>query len=539
MCLKYKKTTALTLALALGIGCFSGCKTKGNLKDDTRYTYTMTMYTSRSINDDSVQKKAIEDKYNINLDVWDVEWQKYNQIMDLKIASGEVPDIIYAKSATDAQRYIEQGVAATLDEDYLREKMPNVFARLDEDAPDIMKYYYIDGKLSALPSFSVETGISGIPMVWRGDWLKNVGIDKVPETIDEYEEAFYKIANNDPDGNGKKDTYGLSRSGMYAVFASYGYIPYICRQSEVTSMHWIEKDGTLVYSSVQPEMKQALAKLRKWYSDGVLDPEFITGENKGGYWAISHQFINGVIGFTCHGMSYHWEPMFYEDTNVVVSSQNRYALSKLNPDAADSLEISGVIPKNIAKEDYGAKEYVRGERWMFSKQLVDDKQKFENLLAIYNDIYASKSNYDFATMGEQNVVWKYSEANASTGGTFLKKTYIGDWKDEVYRINNSFDFCLFKPTFIKDENFITPRDIWGTSKGFHLNTHPVNRLYVSLPSENEYRTELLQLEEDAYYSIITGEKPIDYFDEFVSKWYSLGGAVLEKEARDWYESINN
>ena len=29
------------------------------------------------------------------------------------------------------------------------------------------------------------------------------------------------------------------------------------------------------------------------------------------------------------------------------------------------------------------------------------------------------------------------------------------------------------------------------------------------------------------------------FDEFVSKWYSLGGAVVEKQARDWYESINN
>ena len=70
-----------------------------------------------------------------------------------------------------------------------------------------------------------------------------------------------------------------------------------------------------------------------------------------------------------------------------------------------------------------------------------------------------------------------------------------------------------------------------------MNTHPANRLYVSLPSENKYGAELLRLEEDAYYSIITGAKPVDYFDEFVEKWRNEGGGVLEEEARQWYSRI--
>ena len=192
------------------LGMFSGCKKSELANIQDRYSYTMTMYQSRAANPESVQKKAFEDKYNINLEVIDVEWQKYQQILDLKIASGEFPDIIYVKSAADVQKYLDQGVAAYLDEQQLREKLPNVFARLDEDAPGIMKYYYTDGNLSALPSFSFVAGVSGIPMVWRGDWLENVGIEKVPETLDEYEEAFYKFSQDDPDGNGKKDTYACT-----------------------------------------------------------------------------------------------------------------------------------------------------------------------------------------------------------------------------------------------------------------------------------------------------------------------------------------
>lgn len=55
-------------------------------------------------------------------------------------------------------------------------------------------------------------------------------------------------------------------------------------------------------------MKQALEVLHKWYVDGVLDPEFVTGENEGGYWAITHKFLNNQIGYTNMGNFYHWLP---------------------------------------------------------------------------------------------------------------------------------------------------------------------------------------------------------------------------------------
>ena len=42
---------------------------------------------------------------------------------------------------------------------------------------------------------------------------------------------------------------------------------------------------------------------------------------------------------------------------------------------------------------------------------------------------------------------------------------------------------------------------------------------------------------ETYIAIITGDKPISYFDEFVDKWRKAGGDTLEKEANEWYASI--
>ena len=36
--------------------------------------------------------------------------------------------------------------------------------------------------------------------------------------------------------------------------------------------------------------------------------------------------------------------------------------------------------------------------------------------------------------------------------------------------------------------------------------------------------------------IITGEYPIEKFDEFVEKWYATGGEQVTELAREWYAS---
>ena len=94
-----------------------------------------------------------------------------------------------------------------------------------------------------------------------------------PKTMDELRQVADAFTNKDPDKNGKKDTFGLAMykdifgggfGNVEGLFNGFGAYPNI----------WIEKDGKLVYGSVQPEMKKALEFIQGLYKDGLIDPEF-------------------------------------------------------------------------------------------------------------------------------------------------------------------------------------------------------------------------------------------------------------------------
>ena len=64
----------------------------------------------------------------------------------------------------------------------------------------------------------------------------------------------------------------------------------------------------------------------------------------------------------------------------------------------------------------------------------------------------------------------------------------------------------------------------------------------TLPLENvnaEIPQELQELEQEAFLQIISGEKPVDYFDTFVAEWYVNGGKVLTERVQNAYESGKN
>ena len=95
---------------------------------------------------------------------------------------------------------------------------------------------------------------------------------------------------------------------MNAIFGAYGAIPMKeFRGTGTQNLFYTMKDGKVEFACVQPEMKEALAKLREWYKEGLIDPEFITGENKSGYWAVSQDFDNSKVGVTGMSMANHWE----------------------------------------------------------------------------------------------------------------------------------------------------------------------------------------------------------------------------------------
>ncbi|MFK7694604.1 ABC transporter substrate-binding protein [Paenibacillus sp. HJGM_3] len=522
-----KRLTVVASASVLLTSLAAGCsKDSGGTASNTSAsaapgagkTYTISWVSGQStpVDPNAKMVKYWGDKLNVKFDVWNIDSKNFNEMMNLKFASGEIPDRMAVGGFALLQKYVDQDILAEIPLDMLKKYAPNVYAKTEKEMPNAFEYAKIDGKIYGIPRLTMNDRFRS-PVVWRGDWLKNVGVEKAPETLDEFEQTIYKLANQDPDKNGKKDTYGLSTSSIPLVYGAYGYLP----------DRWTAKDGKLVYGAVQPEMKDALKLLNKWYKDGVIDPEFITGENNGGYWALSHAFINGRIGLTSLGAFYHWKPLLFEGD---VASHDYVEMKKVNPAAADAM-VYGMPPKGpTGKMGVAQGSLLNGNFIAFGKQLEKDKDKLAKVLQVIDYISAtSYENYVTAMFGIEGEDWTFNTDKAPV----LKNPTMTTQDMEKMGANNVME-SLELPEF--GAVSFSKRNQWATDKGFEKGGIR-NQLLTALPAQAKYQAELQKLQDQAYISIITGDKPLAEFDEFVKKWRASGGEQLEKEANDWYGKL--
>ena len=496
--------------------------------ENKTYQYTWCFYQMAPIADEPEMFQFYKDNFNMEFEVWDIEASQSSELLANRIIGGEIPDRFEVANQSILQKYVEQGIVAEIPMEMLEQYAPNVLAAIERDVPGALEYCKIDGKLYSLPSYSVN--ISRAPVAWRMDWLRKVGIDKVPETLDEFETAIYAMTFDDPDGNGKNDTYGLSESALTAVFGAYGYLPYVNSQGSHSGALWQVRDGHLVNAAVQPEMKEALERIAKWYQDGVIDPEFVTGENQGGYWALSHSFINGRIGVSGMGQTYHWQPALYEGTS---EGQNLVELHKVNPDAEVAL---GNPPKGPYGQGTFANASIKEAKTVFGVQMEEEPDRLAKILSVYNWVYENKDNYNTACNGIQGVNWNYEERIGLDGEAEKAVVLSDEWSDSKVRSANFAHQAmqLFTPSFGNEKDSASIR--WAKSVNADKYRYSTE-LFAALPSSSLYQSELNSYVEETYYSIIAGTKPVDYFDTFVETWNSMGGDVLAAEADEWYQSV--
>jgi putative aldouronate transport system substrate-binding protein len=347
--------------------------------------------------------------------------------------------------------------------------------------------------------------------MYRGDWIRNLGKSGTPKTLAEFEELMYLFANNDPDRNGRKDTYGLSSDGLEAVYGAFGGV----------RRQWNEKDGGLAYSSIQPGMKEALAVITKWYKDGVLDPEFVTGENKGGYWALSHSLIEGRIGFTTHGFYYHWN---VNPNTPETLGANGVEMEKINPGSGAAMVNGEPFPGPGGKKGVSIQNPHEGSHFVFKADI--ELAKMAKCMEIMNYWFTSPEDYIRANQGFEGEDWEW------VNGLI---TPIGQAKEDAGYLPRNGGYLYYRQLYTDEGQSWTTRANADYLKGWY--TGYQNKKIVGMASEGRYGAELNKLEDEAYIAIITGERPLSYFDTFVSQWKAQGGDILTRETNDWWNSL--
>ncbi|GAB6927766.1 extracellular solute-binding protein [Paenibacillus sp. JCM 10914] len=209
-------------------------------------------------------KKAIEEKFNVELNL---EYMPiggdYDNKLNLMLSSGDLPDF-FTSTGLAAQKYVTDGIAADMTEYVTQEKMPNYFQWI---SPIELERYAVSGKFARAPVVFSKKLYRAYYV--RQDWLDKLNL-KVPTNQDEMLEVMRAFTNNDPDGNGVKDTYGMSAVGGGSGL-SFDFPQWI--ENGLYSA-LIVRDNEFVDAQSDPAIQNVLQGVKDMMNEGIIDPDW-------------------------------------------------------------------------------------------------------------------------------------------------------------------------------------------------------------------------------------------------------------------------
>lgn len=198
------------------------------------------------------------------------------ELFYLMLASGDLPDIVGGNSLRDEfMKYGMEEAFIPLNE-LIDEHAPNIKKYLNENPSAKNVITAADGKIYYIPY--AADGIAGRGYWIRQDWLEKLNL-KSPDNVDELYTVLKAFRDNDPNGNGIKDEVPLifrHWQEMIRLVTLWGG-----RTAGTDSyLSFYEKNGKIKHGWADPEFKEGMKNITKWYQEKLIDPEVFTRGNK-------------------------------------------------------------------------------------------------------------------------------------------------------------------------------------------------------------------------------------------------------------------
>ena len=511
--MKTRKLLLMFLVLALAVGSVFANGKKETVIDETKPVKIVFLLdqTSSEMKPDGEVKKIIDERFDVDIQSWSLDTKKFYDQLNVRFAGGEMPDVFIADSGK-LPDYVDGGILHELPIEVIRAKAPNYAACVDATDPDIWNAMMYNGV-----NYGISNPMSVYPMAvyWRKDWLDNLNL-AVPTTIAEMERVLLAFVNDDPDGNGKNDTAGMGERAFNAVFGAYGLRVATGNKPgfKVEEMQ-LNEEGLPYFPYIDSDAKEVLELLNRWYNLGILDKEFVTGENHGGYAWLSHSFMNGRIGCTVAQVSHY---LFGPDTS---NPENwGTCMKEFKGLCPDGDIVIGPAPIGPYGES-GTEGWARaGKQCVFTQKAFDDPRKIDRILAMLDAYY---SDMDYAVLATYGI--KDNHYKETDNGLLRLKDGVEIRQEGILQVSfgNTIPFANFTRKGAEDFS----RSV--TDKGYFR---------LSIPSTTEFTNAIATLDtltEQAYFDIITGSKPLAYFDVYVERFLKSGGASALEAVQTAYK----
>jgi putative aldouronate transport system substrate-binding protein len=256
---------AASTALLAAAACSGGDDDQGGQAASTELTMMAPLFGTAPDPSGELQQ-AVEKLVGKKLKITWVPNAEYGDKSNVTLASDKVPDVMVANEKSPS--FVKAAEAGAFwDLTGKLDKFPNLKPANEQTAKNSMTNGKTYGIYRVRPLLR-----SGI--VIRKDWLAKLGL-KEPQSVDDLYAIAKAFTDRDPDGNGKKDTYGLIIPKWPGNYASAS--PYDVIETWFGAPNgWGERDGKLVPGFDTPEFLTANEWLRKWVKEGLVNPDFAT-----------------------------------------------------------------------------------------------------------------------------------------------------------------------------------------------------------------------------------------------------------------------
>ncbi|MDR2096807.1 MAG: extracellular solute-binding protein [Treponema sp.] len=185
--------------------------------------------------------------------------QLVTEAFNLLMASGDIPDVVCGDPNTMLKLYPQAWLTVDTIVKANPQRYPNLNKYIFEN-DYLMKYMPdADGHVRYIPMLATRR--IGSLLITRQDLLTKYGL-KDPVTLDDWHTALTRAKQ---DG---KIPY-MTRSQRAGILTGLldGYL-------DSVKEDYFEEDGKIKYGVLDPRLKEGIEIARKWYAEGLIDPEY-------------------------------------------------------------------------------------------------------------------------------------------------------------------------------------------------------------------------------------------------------------------------
>ncbi|MBY9081750.1 extracellular solute-binding protein [Paenibacillus sp. HN-1] len=479
-------------------------------------------------NDNNPVSRYLESLTNIKVvHAWEAKGEEpYTQKAQLAIDSSDLPDAMVV-DRDQLSKLIDSGMIADLTgtfEEYGSSLIKDMY---DSTGGEALADASRDGKLYGLPNVAINA--DSPTLLWvRQDWLDRLELP-APRTLQDIEAVAKAFVERDPDGNGKRDTVGLSAyrnivygakphvNGMDAVFNAFHAYP----------MNWMEdSSGKVVYGSITPETKAALAKLADWYKRGLIDPEFPL------YKETQEPILSGKAGMFFGPW---WMPYYPLSESVAQDTRAEWRAYAAPLDAGGQF-VTHMAPVTdrylVVRKGYEHPEAVVKLLNTFTRL---ERRRDPNTAEVGKlDDFAAQTGIQPRAYYPFDLLIDYADAIEKHYGD-LQQALHGKIAPESLEPDSKL---LYDRWMEEKEQPKKNLEGWKVANAYRygagvLTSTPIVKkrsvYYGSTPGMQLYGAHLQKLESETFLNIILGDAPIGAFDSFVAEWKKEGGDVITEE----------